>query len=250
MVNADKLLFSLGISLLIICILLTFIFFTPKKIMETDDFILKEGLTPEQIQELSLDLIEEGDIVATKPKSFYDDYEYDMKTGRGANYFTNFFWYNLFDKLLISSMGDTYWHVGIYVGNGTINSLNLDIHEDKINEDFIKHKYFKVMKVRTTKAKKQLAIGRANQHLKDQDIYYSLKNGLLIVHLESIKSKVIYNIKEDELVCSSYIASIYREINFTDKPFTHVTPVALEFSDKVDAKFLVNKEGFFVKKWG
>tara|TARA_Y100000034_G_scaffold47494_1_gene58488 strand:+ start:110 stop:865 length:756 start_codon:yes stop_codon:yes gene_type:complete len=246
----DNVLFYFGISLLIICILLTFVFFSPKKITETDDFILRENLTPTQIQELTLDLIEEGDIIAIKPKSFSDSYQYDQKNDDAfGNPFTSIFLYNLFDKLLISSMGDTYWHVGIYIGNGTINSLSLDVRKDKIDETFIEHKYFKVLKVRTSKENKKLAMERAEQHFNYQDVYYSLKNGLLVVYLESIGSKKVYDMRENELVCSGYIASLYREVSFTDKPFTHVSPVALEFSDKTDTKFLVNEEGFFVKKW-
>jgi len=244
----DDFLFYIGLSILFLCLFLTFLFFSPKQLNETENLIFIENLTQKQIQNLTLNLIEEGDIILIKPKSFADSYAYDKKTGRGIkDKIPAFFWHNFYDKIIISSMGDTYWHTGIYIGNGTINSLSLDIHEDKLNEIFFKYKYFKVLNVKTSEINKKLAIERANKHLKNQDIYYSLRNGLLIVYLESIGSNKKYNIKKDELVCSSYIALIYKEVIFDDKPFTHITPINIEFSDKTKIKFLINETGFYKK---
>lgn len=245
MEKIEVFLFYTGLSILFLCLFLTFLFFTPKQINETENLKLIEGLTQEQILDLTLKLIEEGDIILTKPKSLFDSYEYDRKKDLKPNRITNFFFYNLFDKILINSMGDTYWHIAIYVGNGTMNSLYLDTREELIDEDFLEHRYFKVLNVKTSKTNKKLAIERANEHLKNQDIYYSLKNGLLITFLESIGSNRKLNIKEDELICSTYIASIYKEVIFEDKEFTQITPVDIEFSDKVETKFLVNKTGFY-----
>jgi len=247
MKKLEDFLFYTGVSILFLCIFLTFLFFTPKKVNETENFILLENMTLKQMQDLSLNLIEEGDIVLIKPKSFADSYKYDLKRGRGINdKVTSFFWYNLFDKIIINSMGDTYWHIGVYTNDGIINSLSLDIHEDDINK-IIEYDYIKVLNVKTSGENKKLAIKRAEEHLKNQDIYYSLKNGLIIVFLESTNSKRIYEITDNELVCSSYIASIYREVDFDDKPFTHITPVDIEFSDNVETKFLINETGFFVR---
>tara|TARA_Y100000034_G_C6899357_1_gene415385 strand:+ start:243 stop:989 length:747 start_codon:yes stop_codon:yes gene_type:complete len=248
MVKIDNFLFYTGLSIFFLCLFLTFIFFTPKQIDETENLVLIENLTQKEMINLSLILVEEGDIVLTKPKSFLDDYAYDKKTGKKKNRLTSFFFYSLFDKILISSMGDTYWHVTIYVGEGKINSLYLDTREELIDKDLLEHKYFKVLKVKTSEENKKLAIKRANEHLKNQDIYYSLKNGLLAVYIESTGSNRRYNIKEDELVCSSYLASIYREVNFDDKEFTHITPVDIELSNQIEVKFLINEEGFFIKK--
>src|SRR3989344_2510547 len=247
MKKLEDFLFYTGVSILFLCIFLTFLFFTPKKVNETENFILLENMTLKQMQDLSLNIIEEGDIVLIKPKSFADSYKYDLKRGRGINdKVTSFFWYNLFDKIIINSMGDTYWHIGVYTNDGIINSLSLDIHEDDINK-IIEYDYIKVLNVKTSGENKKLAIKRAEEHLKNQDIYYSLKNGLIIVFLESTNSTRIYEITDNEFVCSSYIASIYREVDFDDKPFTHITPVDIEFSDNVETKFLINETGFFVR---
>ena len=249
MEKIEGFLFYTGLSILFLCLFLTFLFFTPKQINETENLVLVENLTLKQMQNLSLSLIEEGDILLTKPKSFIDDILYDNSIGRGSNNkFTSFFWYNFFDNIIVSSMGDTYWHSAVYIGNGKMNSLALDIYEDTINEDFLNHKYFKVLEVKTSNKNKKLAIKRANEHLKNQDIFYSLKNGLLAVYLEAVESTRIYNFKEDELVCSGYIALIYKEVIFDNKPLTHITPVDIEFSDKTETKFLVNETGFY-KKW-
>lgn len=249
MSKLDDFLFYTGITILFLCIFLIFLFFGPKELNGNENLVFVENLTLEQTQEKTLSLMEEGDIILTKPKSLADSYLYELeRKGKLANSVRNFFFYSLFDKILISSMGDTYWHSGIYIGNETINSLSFSgINQDKLDKNFFKYKYFKVLKVKTSEDNKILAIQRANEHLKNQDVYYSPKNGLLIVFLESTSSKREFNIKENELVCSSYIGSIYKEVKFNNKPFTHLTPVALEFSDKVETKFLVNKTGFYIK---
>lgn len=247
MSKLDNFLFYTGISILILCIFLTFIIFHPKKINDNENFVFIRDLTNEEILEKTLGLIEPGDIILTKPKSLYDSYEYNKKTKYSRTRISNFFFYNLFDKILISSIGDTYWHVAIYTGNNTINSLYLDNRNEIINENFIRHKYFKVLNVKTPEENKNLAIERADEHFKKQDIYYSLKNGLIIVSVESAKLDKRYSLKENELVCSSYIALLYKEVNFDNKPFTHITPVDIEFSDKTEVKFLVNETGFYVK---
>jgi|SRR3989344_1636186 len=242
----DNFLFYTGISILILCIFLAFIIFHPKKINENEYLIFIGGLTNEEILEKTLGLMEPGDILLTKPKSLYDSYEYNKKAYKKKR-ISNFFFYNMFDKILISSIGDTYWHVAVYIGNNTMNSLYLDNRNEIINEDFIQHKYFKVLNVKTSEENKNLAVERADEHFKKQDIYYSLKNGLIIVSIESANLNRRYNLKENELVCSSYVALIYKEVNFDNKPFTHITPVDIEFSDKTEVKFLVNETGFYVK---
>ena len=246
MSKLDNFLFYTGISILILCIFLTFIIFHPKKINENETLVFIGDLTNNEIKEKTLGLIEPGDILLTKPKSLYDSYEYNKKAYKKTR-ISNFFFYNMFDKILISSIGDTYWHVAVYIGNNTMNSLYLDNRNEMINEDFIKHKYFKVLNVKTNEENKKLAIERANEHFKKQDIYYSLKNGLIIISVESAKLDKRYNLKENELVCSSYIALLYKEVNFDNKLFTHITPVDIEFSDKTEVKFLVNETGFYVK---
>ena len=167
--------------------------------------------------------------------------------GYSRNGFSNLFFYNLFDKILISSMGDTYWHTGIYIGDGIIDSLYLRNIEETF-DNTIEHKYFKVLGVKTSDKNKYLAMERAKEHYRNQDVYYSLKNGLIIVFLESTGANWNLDIREDELVCSSYVALLYREINFDDKPFTYITPVNIEFSDLTETKFLVNETGFYMKK--
>lgn len=249
MSKLDNIFFSIGISILILSIFFIFLFFGSKKINESESLQFIGNLTLEQTQEKTLSLMEEGDIILTKPKSLTDSYLYELeRKGKITNPIKTFFWYNLFDKILISSMGDTYWHSGIYIGNETMNSIYFSgIYKDKLDENFFKYRYFKVLKVKTSEDNKRLAIERSDEHFKNQDVYYSLKNGLLTVFLESTASKRELNIKENELVCSSYIGSIYREVKFNNKPFTHLTPVALEFSDKTETKFLVNQTGFYIE---
>lgn len=243
----DNFFFYTGIFILILCILITFIIFQPKKITENEKLILIENITNPEILEKILTIMEPGDIILTKPKSLYNNYEYDKEIGHSSAMFSSFFFYNLFDKILINSMGDTYWHVAVYLGNGTMNSLYLDNRNELMNDKFIQHKYFKVLNVKASEEKKRLALKRAEEHHEKQDMYYSLKNGLIIVALESTKSSRFYDLKENELVCSSYAALLYKEINFDKKPFTHITPVDIEFSNETDIKFLVNKTGFYIK---
>ena len=86
----------------------------------------------------------------------YDYYQYNKKVkGYSRNGFSNLFFYNLFDKILISSMGDTYWHTGIYIGDGIIDSLYLRNIEETF-DNTIEHKYFKVLGVKTSDKNKSL----------------------------------------------------------------------------------------------
>ena len=159
MEKIENFLFYTGLSIFFLCLFLTFLFFTPKQINESENLILIEDLTLKEMENLSLSLIEEGDLLLTKPKSFLDDHAYDKSIGIGFNNkFTSFFWYNFFDNLIVNSMGDTYWHAAIYMGDGKMNSLSLDIYEDTINENFLKHKNFKVLKVKSSDENKKLAI--------------------------------------------------------------------------------------------
>jgi len=244
----DNFLFFTCISILFLCILLTFSFFTPKKASDSENMVFIGKLDDKEIKEKTLSLIKPGDVILTKPKSLYDYYQYNKKVkGYSRNGFSNLFFYNLFDKILISSMGDTYWHTGIYIGDGIIDSLYLRNIEETF-DNTIEHKYFKVLGVKTSDKNKYLAMERAKEHYRNQDVYYSLKNGLIIVFLESTGANWNLDIREDELVCSSYVALLYREINFDDKPFTYITPVNIEFSDLTETKFLVNETGFYMKK--
>lgn len=248
MSKLDNVLFYTGISILLLCILLTFLFFSPKKIQEDENLHFIGNLSLEQTKEKTLRLIEEGDIILIKPKSIKDSYLYELSIESGfVNPVKNFFIYNFFDKLMISSMGDTYWHVAIYIGNGKMSSLRFSgVHENKLDKNFFNYKYLKVLKIKTSEDNKKIAVERSNEHFRRQDVYYSLKNALLLVYLESINSKRELSIREDELICSSYIASLYKEISFNNKPFTYVTPVSLEFSDETETKILVNQTGFYV----
>ena len=243
----DDRLFFIGISILLLCIFLTFIFFTPKKVFEKEDLVFVTS-DKEEILNLTLSMMEEGDLILMRPKSISLGYEYDYLNKRQFNKFAHFIWYNLFDKIIITSMGDSYWHSGIYVGNKKMNSLYKKIYEESLNENFVEYQNFKVLGVKTSKENKKLAIKRANEHLLKQDVYFSVKNGLLIVYLESVNSKKVYSLKENEVVCSSYNALLYKEVLFDKKPPTHLTPVALEFSENTELKFLVNGTGMFVKK--
>jgi len=247
MSKLDNFFFYIGVSVLIFSIFLTFVIFQPKKIYENENLILIKNMTNSEIRERALNLMEPGDIILTKPKSLYDYYEYNKKMRHSKTRLNNFFFYNLFDKILISSLGDTYWHVAVYLGNGTMNSLYFSNRNEPLDEIFIQHKYFKVMDVKTSNENKILALKRAKNYYEKQDIYYSLKNGLIIVALESTNSDKKYPLKENELVCSSYVALLYKEINFDGKPFTHITPVDIELSEYTETKFLVNKTGFYVK---
>ena len=84
MVKIDNFLLYMGLSIFLLCLLLTFIFFTPKQLNEKENLVLVEDLTLEEMKNLSLNLIEEGDLILTKPKSFSDDYavfiEYGLQT--------------------------------------------------------------------------------------------------------------------------------------------------------------------------
>src|SRR3989344_5907853 len=246
MSKPDNFFFYVGMSVLVASIFLTFIIFHPKKIDENENLILIDNLTNIEIKEKALSLMKPGDIILTKPKSIYDSYEYNKRTRNSRTRLSNFFFYNLFDKILINSIGDTYWHVAIYLGNGTMNSLYLDNRNEMIDETFIRHKYLKVLDVKTSENNKALALERAKEHYEKQDIYYSLKNGLLIVALESTRSDRIFNLKENELVCSGYVSLLYKGVDFDSKPFTHVTPADIEFSENTEVKFLINRIGFYI----
>ena len=248
MSKLDNFLLYIGVSVFLLCIILTFLFFSPKKVQENNPLVFVGDLPSDQVKEKTLNSLEKGDIILIKPKSMEDSYLYGLsRENIFSNPVNNFFFYNFFDKLMISSMGNTYWHIAIYIGNGKMNSLRFSgIHEDELDESFFNYRYFKVLKVKTSEENKKIAIERANEHFQKQDIFYSFKNALLSVYLESVNSKRILNLKKDELICSGYIASIYKEVNFIDKPFTQITPVNLEFSGQTETKILVNQTGFYL----
>ena len=83
MIKLETFLFYVGISILLLCVLLTFIFFNPKQISEEENLVFMNSLTPKQIQLLVLNSIEEGDLILMKPKSFSDSYIYDQKIDKG-----------------------------------------------------------------------------------------------------------------------------------------------------------------------
>jgi hypothetical protein len=248
MSRADDILFYTGISILFLCIILTLFLFSPKNINDNESLIIVPNLTYGEMMDISLGLIEEGDIILMKPKSIPDSYFYEIEREGKSSRVKNFIFYIFFDKILISSTGNRFWHTGVYIGNGTINSLYFTgIKKTKIDEKLFEYEYLKILSVKTSDDIKKSAIKKSEEHFKNQDIYYSLKNGLLIIFLESTASKKQININENELVCSSYVAYLYNEIKFNDKPFTHVTPIVLEISDMTETKLLFNETGFYKK---
>ena len=243
------------ISLLFITLLLIFIFFYPKF-----DFNKKENLeflgnlSKEETKTLILNNLEEGDIVLGKPTSFnyYHTYYMEKNKERGtSNIFFFIFYYNLFNNLFIRSMGeDGYWHAYIYVGNNTFNSLFLlGVEEDKINDILLEGNYLKILRVNTTRENKLNAIKNAESHLRQQDIYYSLKNGLIIVFAKSTGLNHIFSLDKQKLVCSSYIALLYKDISFNlKKDYTYITPVDIEDSNIVKTILITKKEGVYYAK--
>ncbi|MFH1209936.1 MAG: hypothetical protein V1663_04060 [archaeon] len=242
--------FLILISIFILTLLLTFIFFYPKFDIEKEDIVYKGNLSIQDTKDLILNNIQEGDIVLNKPKSFSSYYNY-IETREDLllkNQIFFFFYYNLFDNILIKSMGNEgYWHTNLYIGNGTLNSLFiLGIEQDNIDESFIKGNYIKILRVNTPKEIKSKAIKSADQHLRSQDIYYSLKNGLIIVFARSINLNYIFDIEDKQLVCSSYTALLYKDISFNQKKhYTYITPADIEDSNIVKIILVTKDDGVY-----
>ncbi|MBU2634277.1 MAG: hypothetical protein KJ674_03455 [Nanoarchaeota archaeon] len=244
--NFMKLLFLLFITLL-----LTFIFFYPKFEFEEEELTFLGPLSTEETKNLILDNLEEGDIILNRPQSFSSYYMQNKQQKLFKNIFFFFSYYNLFDKIFIRSMGEEgYWHIYIYKGNNTIHSLSLlGVEEGKIDNDFVENNYLKILKVNTTKENKIKAIERSNYYFESQEIYYSLKNGLIIVFAKSTGANYIFHLDKQKLVCSSYIALLYKDISFNlKKDYTYITPTDIENSDVVDTIIITKKEGVYYER--
>jgi hypothetical protein len=230
--------FLILISIFVLTLLLTFIFFYPKFEPNKENIVYKGNFSIQDTKDLVLNSVQEGDIILNKPKSFLSYYSYLEKNDNSLlkNQIFFFFYYNLFDNILIKSMGnDGYWHTNVYVGNGTLNSLYLlGIEEKDIDKAFINGNYIKILRVNTSEEVKLRAIKSANQHLKSQDLYYSLKNGLIIAFTRSIGLDYIFDLENNKLVCSSYTALLYKDISFNQKKhYTYITPADIEDSSIV-----------------
>jgi len=239
-------------SVFFISLFLTFIFFYPKfEFEKKEDLKFLGKLSTEETKILILETLEEGDIILNKPTSFSASYMLNKEEEVISNPFFFFLYYNLFDKIFIRSMGeDGYWHVNIYKGNNTLNSLFLlGVKEDKINNLFIENNYLKILRINTTGENKIKAIERANYYLKNKELYYSLKNGLIIVFAKSIGLNHVFFLEKEKLVCSSYIALLYEGITFNEKKdYTYITPVDIENSKLTKTVVVTKKEGVYYEK--
>jgi len=247
--------FILAIAFLFLILLLNFIFFYPKFGVETNSYETLNYLgekNTEEIKEILSNTLEPGDIIADKPLSFRKSYGNALKNREGPirNIFLFTFYYNLFDKVFVTSMGeDGYWHVYIYLGNGTLNSLDEDgSSEDFIDDYFIENGDFEIYKIKTLEENKQKAIKRAIIHEQKKDVPYSLKNGVLIVFSKSTGIFPFQKLEENKFVCSSYLASIYKEISFNpNKHFTYISPADIKYSGLTETVFVKNENGVYIK---
>ncbi|MBL7147509.1 MAG: hypothetical protein ISS82_01655 [Nanoarchaeota archaeon] len=246
--------FIVLISFLILILLLDFIFFYPK-FGETPEYENLRYVGYKNITEtetLFFNNLKPGDIVAYRPVSFLESYSYILEKEESGlkNIFVFFFYYNLFDKVLANSMGeDGYWHVYIYMGNKTLNSLDFSGSSTEImDHNFFKTKYLKILRVNTKQEYKKEAIKQAEIHKNIQDISYSLKNGLIVVFARSTGIIPSFRIEEDKLVCSSYIALLYKDITFNPyKNFNYISPADIEDSKLTETILLKNERGIYIK---
>jgi len=243
--------FLILISIFVLTLFLTFIFFYPKFDIEKENNLeFTSNISIDEEKNIILKNIKEGDLILSKPSSLPPYYSYlgNKNKDKFNNIFFFFFYYNLFDKILIRSMGEHgYWHVSIYTGNSTLNSLSIvGVEQEKLNELFMQGHYLKILRISTKDEIKLKAIQNANNHLKRQDIYYSLKNGLFVVFAYSLNLNYISRLDENRLVCSSYIALLYRDISFNPKKhYDYITPNDIEDSDLVRVILITEKEGLY-----
>jgi len=245
--------FIILISLFLLVLFLDFIFFYPKFGESIDEENLRYlgYKSINETKKILIGALKPGDIVAEKPSSFIGSYQYALeKGGVLTNFFFFIFYYNLFDKIFINSMGeDGYWHVYIYLGNGTLNSLDFTgVENRQIDENFLKSGYYKLLRVNAEEEFKQKAIQKAVLHERNKDISYSLKNGVIVVFSKSTGIFPFAELDEDSLVCSSYQALIYNDISFTPgKQFTYISPEDIDESELTETVFIKNKKGVYIK---
>lgn len=251
--NKKTTIFILVIALLFFVLFLDFLFFYPK-FGSPPEYTNLRSLGQKDITEtetLFFNNLEPGDIVADRPISFIDSYKSTLEEGSIlTNIFIFFFYYNLFDKVFVNSMGeDGYWHVYIYTGNKTLNSLDFKGVNDKtIDSEFFETKYLEILKVNTEKKYKEEAVKQAKMHLQNKDISYSLKNGVIVVFTGSTGLIPFDNLEENKLVCSSYLALVYKEISFNPyKHFIYISPADIDNSELTETVFLKNEKGVYIK---
>ena len=238
MSKLDNILFYASMSFLLLCIFLTFLFFGPKKIIEKEEFVFVTS-DKEEMLNLTLELIEEGDLLLSRPKSLIDGYEYDTKNRINLNQLTYFFWYNIFDKLIINSMGNTYWHIGIYIGQEKINSLYQGVYEHEINENLINYKYFKVLKIKTSEENKILVTLK-----KESKIARSVWGTTRMLIANNIKGVTEGWKKQLELVGTGYRSEVAGNTLVLTVGYSH--PIKVEAPEGITFKVeksVINVEG-------
>lgn len=245
--------FIIMITFLVLIFFLNFLFFYPKfgDVSESINLNYLGEKNIEETEKIFFEEIQPGDIVAHRPVSFLNYYSYMLEDDTILNNFFIFFiYYNLFDKILINSMGESgYWHVYIYLGDQTLNSLDEGgVTNLEINSNFFRTKYLKILRVDTKEENIQKAIERAILHEQKKDISYSLKSGIIISFAKSTGIIPTQKLYEDKMVCSSYQALIFEEVTFNPtKHLTYISPEDLDNSKLTSPVFLKNEKGIFVK---
>jgi len=232
-------------------IFMTFLFFHPK--FYTDDRLQNlnyENISDDDIYRIVTEKLRPGDIILDEPVSYGSRYVYQQQFENIQNNKIIFFiYYNTFE-FMIDSMGDgNYWHSFIYMGNNKMNSLAIKaVEEEMLSKHFTDNYYFIVLRPNVSDKSKDDAVNMANTNFDNQGIIYSFKNGLLIVFSRATGVTINPNIRENELVCSSYAASLYPELNFNGKDYRHVTPIDL-FDEKITEIVLAKtRRGFYYEK--
>ncbi|MBS3143391.1 hypothetical protein J4446_00730 [Candidatus Woesearchaeota archaeon] len=232
-------------------VFLTFLFFHPKFYTEERIENLNYRLLDnEEIYRISLNELKSGDIILDKPISYGDRYIYQQQFDETINNrFIFFLYYNIFE-FLIDSMGEgNYWHSFVYVGDGRMNSLSLKgVDEENFTIYFTNSYYFIVLRPIVSEEVRNEAIEKTNIDLKNKNIKYSFRNGLLIVFSRATGINLNYKIKDDELVCSSYAASLYHSLKFNGKDYKYATPIDLFDEDLTKIVMAKTRRGFYYGK--
>src|SRR3989344_4739874 len=207
-------------------VFLTFLFFHPKFYTEERIENLNYRLLDnEEIYRISLNELKSGDIILDKPISYGDRYIYQQQFDETINNrFIFFLYYNIFE-FLIDSMGEgNYWHSFVYVGDGRMNSLSLKgVDEENFTIYFTNSYYFIVLRPIVSEEVRNEAIEKTNINLN-------------------------YKIKDDELVCSSYAASLYHSLKFNGKDYKYATPIDLFDEDLTKIVMAKTRRGFYYGK--
>lgn len=231
-----------------IIIFSTFLFFHPK--FYTDDRLQNlnyENKSDEEVYRIVIEELQLGDIILDEPVSYGERYIYQQQFDSLQNNKFIFFLYYTTFEFLVDSMGEgNYWHSFIYMGNKNMNSLTImAVDEETLSKQFTDHYYFIVLRPNLNESSRNEAVKKANLHLENQDIKYSFKNGLLIVFSRAMGANLNLNFKENELVCSSYSASLYPEINFNGKNYKYVTPIDLFDEQLTKIVLAKTRRGFY-----